>query len=344
MGKIKVLIVDDSPTTRALLRRVLGGEEEIEVVGEASDGYGAIKKIVELDPKVVLLDLNMPKMDGLQVIEYVMKRKPVSILVVSGALNKGGRFTTISALSRGALDVIKKPEINSREDIEKFKNSLVKKIKILSQIKPLHHIYPGKIGGKGVLNIKKEIKVVGIGSSTGGPRLLARIFESLTNPLPYSILVVQHIPHPFDLGLVEWISSITQLRVKLARDGEEVLPSTVYIAPHGHHMTVNEEKRIFLEDGPPYKGQKPSIDIMFNSLARLEEGVMGILLSGMGDDGADGLLKIKKAGGITIALREEDCAVFGMSKAAIEKGAVEKGSSLEEIIETLRRFSNAGPP
>lgn len=339
--RIRVLIVDDSKTVREIVKALLSADNSIEVVGEAANGKEALEEVVEKGPDVIILDLRMPEMDGLEVTEWVMANRPTPILVLTSAIDMDEKFTTFETLSRGALDIVEKPRLSRGDNWEEMGRLLRNKVKLLKGIRVIPHVRPKIRLGRSRVNLnlgKKEI--VGIAASTGGPQLLRRILENLDKDYPLPILIVQHITPGFDKNFAEWLGSLTRLKVKLAESGETLQDGKVLVAPNGYHMLVDRRGRISLLDGYPINNHKPSADPLFESIAAsFGNKAAGIILSGMGRDGARGLKSLRDRGGLTMALREEECAVFGMSKAAYEEGAVDKFSSLEEIIETIR---NAG--
>ncbi len=340
MEKIKVLLVEDSPTQRILEKKLLESDPEIEIVGEAADGLEAVKKAEELKPDVILLDLQLPGIDGLEVIKRVMSTNPIPILVLSSVVNKTEEFTSMEALKRGAVDVMEKPSIEKGQSWMQIAREIIKHVKEVSKV----HVVP-HIGLQGLEKIPlKEIterpshkyEAVAIGASTGGPKLINQILGSLPEDYPMPIFIVQHIAPGFDEGFAEWLDKTVKIKVKLAEDGEGVRPGVAYVAPVGYHMKINEKGQIKLDDGTPVNNQKPSVDILFESVAEVYgDRAIGIILSGMGKDGAEGLKKMKDRGAKVFALRAEECVVFGMPGAALESGAVDKTSSLEEIIQFL---------
>ncbi len=340
MGKIRVLIVEDSPTQRILVKKLLESDPEIEIVGEAADGETAVKLAAELKPDVILLDLQLPGIDGLEVIKRVMASNPIPILVLSSVVNKTEKYTSMEALRRGAVDVMEKPSIEKGQSWMQIAGEIIKHVKEVSRVLVVPHV---GFEGLETIPVKKavelpdqEYEIVAIGASTGGPKLINQILSALPGDYPIPVLIVQHIAPGFDEGFAEWLDKTVPMKVKLAKSGEPIEPSTAYVAPVGFHMKVSPNREIVLDEGDPVNNQKPSADILFESVAEVYSNrAIGIILSGMGRDGAAGLKKMRDHGAKVFALRAEECVVFGMPGAALEAGAVDKTSSLNEIIEFL---------
>lgn len=338
MGKIKVLLVEDSPTQRILEKKLLENDPEIEIIGEAADGEEAVEKALKLNPDVILLDLQLPKLDGLEVIKKIMSRKPIPILVLSSVVNKSEKFTSMEALRRGAVNVMEKPSIEKGQSWMQIASEIIKNVKEVAKVHVVPHIeIPTIVPSRSKVEAPDhEFEAVAIGASTGGPKLVHQILSALPIDYPMPVFIVQHIAPGFDEGFAEWLNKTVKIDVKIATNGEEVKSGTAYVAPVGFHMKVTPNRTIYLDSGPPVNSQKPSADVLFESVAEVYgDKAIGVILSGMGRDGAEGLKKMKEAGAKVFALRAEDCVVFGMPGAAVEVGAVEKTSSIDEIIEFL---------
>ena len=336
---VRVLIVDDSPTVRFIVRKILSKDPAIEVVGEARGGREAVELVRKLRPDVMTLDLRMPDLDGLEVTEIVMAEEPTPILILTSAIDRDEKYTTFEAISRGALDVMEKPGPNNGSDWSDSERTLIEKVKLLSTIRVVPHVR-ARIHGSEPVRIKTAViyDFVAIGASTGGPKLLRTLFESLPSDFSLGIALVQHITRGFEESFAEWLSRITPFEARIARDNDVIQPGRILIAPPGFHLIVKNSERVGLSDAKPLNGQKPSADFLFMSTSEVfGRRAIGIILSGMGRDGARGLKMLKGAGGKTMALREEECAVFGMPKAAFDEGAVDGFSSLSEIIQNLVR-------
>lgn len=319
--------MDDSPLVREVLARILESDPGIRVVGTAADGREAVEKTLNLKPDLVTLDIRMPVMDGLKATEAIMAYRPTPILIVTSSIDKGGLYTTMDALRAGALEVMEKPSLIPNEGWEVMGGALVEKVKLLSQVKVITHLR----GRQRPLPRRAEAKgpppggqVVAIGVSTGGPKVLVEILQDLPSAFPFALLIVQHIAQGFTRGLAQWLGQKAQLEVKVAEDGEPVRPGAALVAPEGSHMLVQSEGRIKLSRGLPVGGHRPSIDVLFRSVASAYgRSAIGVLLTGMGRDGAEGLKAIKEMGGVTLVQNEASCVVFGMPKAAIELGIVD---------------------
>jgi two-component system, chemotaxis family, protein-glutamate methylesterase/glutaminase len=346
LRKIKVLIVDDSGLVREILKKMLETNPLIQVIGMAENGERAVELVQKLKPDVVTMDINMPVMDGFRATEHIMAYCPTSILIISSIIDKEGIYTTFNALAAGALDVMDKPAGLESKEWNKFGDILVQKVKLVSKVKVITHV-KGKT--REFLKHKESVslpspnkyEIIGIGASTGGPSVVMQILKNIPSDYDLGILVVQHMTNGFIRGFVDWLGDACEVKVKLAKDGEKIERGQVLVAPDGFHTIVRSKKRIGLVSGEKVHGVKPSVDILFNSIADVfGQTAVGVLLTGMGADGAEGLKHIKDKGGITIAQSADSCAVFGMPKAAIEKGAVSKCLPVEDIIRTLKGIVN----
>ncbi|MGR3294556.1 MAG: chemotaxis-specific protein-glutamate methyltransferase CheB [Candidatus Scalindua sp.] len=334
---VKVLVVDDSDFCRSILISAISDCPELKVIGEAGNGKKAIKMVKQMKPDLVTMDLEMPTMGGLDAIKQIMSTNAVPILVVTGFKDTSNAFT---ALSYGALDVIGKSELG--ENGEEF----LKKIKLLSKIKVIKHIQR-----KGLTQTKKKFiqkaqrktlvseKVIAIASSTGGPKALSILLAELPENLPCSVVVAQHMTDGFIPGLVEHLNSVSGLTVKEGVDLEILIPGTVYLSPTGKHMIINRQKRIGFLEKNENDLYSPSCNILLSSIADVYGAdAIGIILTGMGDDGASGIKEIKDSGGVTIAQDEASSVIFGMPKVAIESGCIDNVWSISEISGEIERF------
>ncbi len=345
-NKTRVLVVDDSPLARSIITAILKSSEGIEIVGEAENGQEAVEMVPQLKPDIITMDIIMPIMDGLEAIQYIMASHPTPILVVTSNREAGVAF---QAISSGALEVMLKPDLSlGPEQWDGF----VERVKLLSRVKVITHMR-----GRKALEAQKikpiEISpsvpetrpvprrgwLVAIGSSTGGPGALSNVLGPLPKDLSVGFVIVQHIAEGFVGGLVEWLDTVTELKVKEASTGQAIFPGEAYVAPTGHHMVVTRDGKIELNDDPPVGGQRPSVDVLFESVCKCYgPRSVGVLLTGMGRDGAQGLKKIRQAGGKTIAQDEKTSAVFGMPRAAIELGGADMVLPLPAIAEEIVRL------
>jgi two-component system chemotaxis response regulator CheB len=323
----------------------------LQVIGTARNGLEAVKCVLELKPDVVTLDIEMPEMNGLEALKKIMKERPTPTLMLS-SLTQFGAHETIEALQLGAVDFIPKPSGSIATDLFKVKEELAAKIKLAAQVPvaTLVSSSTSKSAVKKVLNDGLETKeqfkpkafdqIVAIGTSTGGPRALEIVMTALPANFPYPVLVVQHMPPKFTQSLAQRLNRLSNVRVVEAVHNERLIGGTVYIAPGDYHMTVgrkNGEFRILLHQEPPRNGHRPSVDVLFESMAELT-GLKRhyILMTGMGNDGAKGMLKAKQAGACsTIAESKDTCVVFGMPKSAIELNCVDYIVPVNKIAETL---------
>lgn len=339
--KVKVVIVDDSLVAREMLAQILASDPSIEVVGQAKDGKEAVEMVARLRPDLVTMDIHMPSMDGLKATEEIMAYTPTPILVVSSSVYGEGMGRAFDALNLGALEVIKKPEARDWADLDKIGREVIRKVKILANVRVITHIRGrrSRLGESELTPVhtptSKSRSLVAIGSSTGGPTALLEVLGRLPADFPVPILVAQHIADGFIPGLVSWLDSGCRIKVVAAQPGRKPEPGTAYFAPTGQNMVLDGNK-IRFED--PGRGQLyiPSADTLFRSVA-LSHGshAIGVILTGMGADGAEGLKLMRNAGAATIAQDEATCTVYGMPKAAVEIGAAEKVKPVQEIAQAI---------
>lgn len=347
MPKIRVLTVDDSALIRQLLAQLLSRDPEIEVVGSAPDPYIARQKIKALNPDVLTLDVEMPKMDGLTFLEKLMAGHPMPVVMVS-SLTEAGCQTTLRALELGAVDFFAKPKIDLREGMEELAQELIDKVKAAAQAR-VRGRGPGGTSSAGALPatgsrplplalssamIKTTDTIIAIGASTGGTEALRRVLEVLPPNTP-PIVITQHMPEKFTQTFADRLNSLCRISVKEAEDGDSVLPGHALIAPGNYHMTLvrsGARYSVRLNQDPPVNRHRPAVDVMFDSVARYAGGnSLGVILTGMGGDGARGMLEMKKSGAYNIAQDEASCVVFGMPKEAIKMGGVDKILPLDQI-------------
>lgn len=336
MAEIRVLIADDSILARDLIKAILSTDSDIVIAGEAKNGAEAVAMTASLKPDIVTMDIEMPVMNGLDAIEQIMAKSAVPILVVT---TRGDAHTAYSAISRGALDLIQKPDVNLEVAME-----FISKVKLLSKVRVLTHIkgkrpqieqqqeFSGATKMPRPAMTSTSNKIVAIASSTGGPDALSVILSGLPETFPCPIVIAQHISDGFVPGMVDWFKKITRLQVKMGASGDELKPGSVYVSPSESHMTVGKNGRIALEERQPSDIFRPSCDRLLLSVADVfGQRSIGVILTGMGNDGALGMQKIKQCGGITIAQDEKTSIVFGMPKVAIETGCIDTVLPIQEI-------------
>lgn len=338
MKKIQVLVVDDSAVVRKVFSEELSHEKDIEVVGTAPDPYVARDKIVALKPDVVTLDVEMPRMDGITFLRKLMKYYPLPVIIVSSLTKEGGSLA-MEALETGAVDVICKP--GEAYSVGDMSTQLAEKIRAAAQVnmeqraKSVAESAAGQALSRPKLSLTKTTnKIIAIGASTGGTEALKDVLTQFPHNSP-GIMIVQHMPANFTTSFAERLDQLCQIKVKEAEDGDSVVPGTALLAPGNFHMMMRRSGARYyvnIKSGPLVCYQRPAVDVLFNSVAAYGgANAVGVILTGMGKDGAQGMLKMKEAGAKTIAQDEKSCVVFGMPKEAIELGAVDKIVSLRDI-------------
>ena len=340
---IKVLVIDDSALVRKLLTKELDKESDITVVGTAMNPYVARKKIAELKPDVLTLDLEMPRMDGLSFLSKLMKHHPMPVVVVS-SLTPANSENALTALRLGAVDVICKP--GSAYSTKEISRKIIKSVRtasVASVKKSTTQLAQKKQVGNANNLPKARLKtttkkLIAIGSSTGGTKALEEILPALPPRLPGTV-IVQHMPPVFTKSFAERLNEVCRVNVKEAEDGDWIQPGQVLIAPGNYHMLVQKKGAKYytkIKQGPPVHHHRPSVDVMFNSVAEAAGiNATGVILTGMGSDGAKGLKKMRDQGAHTIGQNEKTCVVYGMPKVAEEVGAVAEVLPLSEIAEAI---------
>lgn len=346
--KIKVLVVDDSSLVRKIITEILESDPLIEVVGTANNGKTAIIRNDVLNPDVITMDIEMPILDGLAALQQIIETNPKPVIMMS-SLTQYGAEATFKALDYGAVDFIPKPSSVLSLSIKEISELLISKVKSVYNSKI--NISKGSaitedtdINGKTSESYKvnrifektsKSSKIVGIGTSTGGPSALVSIFKEFPENFPSSVVVVQHMPEGFTEAFSERLNACSKLSVKEAEDAEKILPGYGYIAPGHSHVMVEKQKndlKIKVIKGDKVSGHRPSIDVLFSSLANnFREDVIGVIMTGMGRDGSEGIQRIKKKGGYTIAQDESSSVVYGMNRVAVENGDIDEVTPLYEI-------------
>jgi two-component system chemotaxis response regulator CheB len=353
MGRIRVLVVEDSLTVRRRICEVLASDPEIELAGEAADGKAAIELCQTRRPDVMTMDMILPVMSGLAATEYIMAHCPTPILVVSSSFNRGELFKTYDALAAGAVDVLEKP--TGAEPEGAWERIFLARVKLVARIRVITHPRL-RLAGLGrppapavppppARALQAHAAILAIGASTGGPAAIVELLRGLPASFRLPILLVLHINQPFGLAFAEWLDGQTDRRVAYARDGDPIACAhgNVAMAPPGRHLAVRDG-RLRLLDEPERHSCRPSVDVLFESVAR-EYGAVaaGVLLTGMGRDGAKGLLDIRRAGGLTIAQDEASSVVYGMPREAALLGAAERILPLKDIGPALGALGAAPP-
>lgn len=354
MNKISVIVVDDSALVRKLLTEIINADPELEVVATAADPFQAREKIKQFNPDVLTLDVEMPKMDGITFLRNLMRLRPMPVVMVSTLTEKGAE-TTLEALSLGAFDFVEKPKIDVSHTLGAYSDELIGKIKAASTANPQTLVKSAsfqveeKLSADAVLaktnsssSLKTTEKVVAIGSSTGGTEAIKEIICKLPANAP-SIVITQHIPVTFSAAFAARVNSTAAMHVSQAMDGEQILPGHVYIAPGDKHLLVERSGARYycrLNDGPAVSRHKPSVDVLFRSVAQnVGANAIGIMLTGMGDDGAKGMLEMKESGAMNIVQDEKSSVVWGMPGAAYKLGAAELVLPLDKIAQEIMKLS-----
>lgn len=358
------MVVEDSAYMRYVISEILAEDPEIEVIEKARDGLDALERIEKAVPDVITLDIQMPRMDGLSFLTEMGKNYKIPTIMLS-SLTVEGAEDTIKALELGAVDFVPKPSGVLSLTLDDIRDDLIRKVKAASQIKPVvirpaEHVkeQPAeprepeseKSGAAPAQKKSRRVplpektptlkRVVVIGCSTGGPRALTEIIPLLPGDLSAGVIVVQHMPQKFTASLAERLNSISEIKVVEAKNGDKVAPGIVYIAPGDYHILVGRGDTIYLNQEPHWHGVRPSVDVVMKSVAKTYgKKTIGVVLTGMGVDGRDGVLEIKNMGGTVFAEHESTCVVYGMPRAAVETGAVDRvlvlGRIADELIQSI---------
>ena len=323
---IKVLIVEDSPVIRELLTFILSSDPAIRVIGTVGNGEEAVQAVREKKPDIVTMDIIMPKMDGYEATRIIMETTPTPIVIVSASWNPNEVRKTFRAMEAGALAVIGKPAGLDHPKSKDLAKELIRTVKLMSEVKVVRRIprkkyrkaVPAELADGAPAPLATNLKVVAIGASTGGPQAIETILAGLPKDFPAPLLIVQHIAAGFVQGFSDWLANATGLPVKVAYHGEYPLPGHVYVAPENLHMGVDPQGRILLSTNEPENSLRPSVSSLFRSVAEVVgKNAVGVLLTGMGKDGALGLKTMREKGALTIAQDRESSVVFGMPGEAV---------------------------
>jgi two-component system, chemotaxis family, protein-glutamate methylesterase/glutaminase len=338
--KTRVLIVDDSALVRRILSDCLAGQPDIEVVGAAADPYIARDMILQLQPDVLTLDIEMPRMDGLTFLRKLMHHRPMPVIVIS-SLAQASCAAALRALEEGAVEALGKP--SGPYSVGDLKKTLAERIRIAAKARirvPVSRAEGPKASDHAAANLRSTA-VIAIGASTGGTEAIREVLEKLPANIPGTV-ITQHIPAGFSKAFSERLNHLCRMEVKEAADGDELYPGRVLVAPGGFHMVLRRSGsgyRVLVKDGPRVCYQRPSVDVLFRSVAdEVGPHAVAALLTGMGSDGASGLSQIRQAGGATIAQDEESCVVFGMPREAIRMGAAAQVLPLQQVASSILRL------
>lgn len=349
-GKIKVLVIDDSAVIRTLLTSILNDAGDIEVVGTAPDPIFAKSKMLSLMPDVITLDVEMPRMDGLTFLEELMRTNPLPVVMVSSLTQKACN-TTLRALELGAIDYVTKPSIDISDGVAELGNEIVRKVRIAAAARIRRPVMAAATPAAASTTVRPGIldtrtmtttdKLIAIGASTGGTQAITEVIMAMPESVP-GIVIVQHMPPMFTKSFANRLNEMVRVRVKEAEQGDRVLRGNVYIAPGGRHMAVRRDGAMYyidLSDGPPVNFVKPAVDILFRSVAKYAgKNAFGVILTGMGEDGARGLKDMREHGADTVAQDEATSVVFGMPKKAIEMGGAARTLPLQTIPRAILDF------
>ncbi|MGC3979922.1 MAG: chemotaxis response regulator protein-glutamate methylesterase [Steroidobacteraceae bacterium] len=357
MTKKKVLIVDDSALVRRMLTEMLRGDADLEVVGTAADPYAAREKIKALNPDVITLDVEMPRMDGVTFLENLMRLRPTPVVMVSSLTQKGAEVT-LRALELGAVDFVSKPTVDLAGTLHLYAAELIAKVKIAAGANvsrrigaPIVTAVAPKLSADAILPtqqgrgmLRTTERIIAIGASTGGTEALREVLCALPPDAP-AVVISQHIPAAFSKPFAERLDKAAAMKVCQAEDGQYILPGHAYVAPGDRHLLVERDGARYLcrlSDGPPVNRHRPSVDVMFRSVAqKVGPNAVGVILTGMGDDGARGLKEMLDAGAHTMAQDEASSVVWGMPGSAVKLGACERVEPLSKVAQAMLELAHA---
>jgi two-component system chemotaxis response regulator CheB len=350
MKKIKVFVVDDSAVVRKVLTQLLSKDPQLDVIGSASDPIFALQHMHKEWPDVLVLDVEMPRMDGITFLKKIMAEHPTPVVICSSLTEKGAE-TTMQALAAGAVEIVTKPKMGVKQFLEDASSDLAHAVKAAAAAKlrtlkpaPMHTVAP-KLTADAILSTpgpqamaRTTEHIVAIGTSTGGTQALEAVLAALPRTAP-GMVIVQHMPEKFTASFAARLNSICEIEVREARNGDRVIPGLALLAPGGKHMLLKRSGAMYhveVLDGPLVNRHRPSVDVLFRSVAKFAgKNAVGIIMTGMGDDGARGLKEMREAGARTIAQDEKTCVVYGMPKEAVKLGAVDKILPLQNIPQAI---------
>jgi len=344
MSKIRVLSVDDSALMRQIMTEIINSHSDMEMVATAPDPLVARDLIKKFNPEVLTLDVEMPRMDGLDFLEKLMRLRPMPVVMVSSLTGKGSEIT-LRALELGAVDFVTKPQLGIREGMLAYSEMIADKIRAAAKArinKPLNQEQPRILSHMPLLSSEK---LIAIGSSTGGTEAIRHVLQPLPPTCP-ALMITQHMPPGFTRSFADRLNKLCQITVKEAEDGERVLPGHAYIAPGDLHMELarsGANYQVKLNNGPAVNRHRPSVDVLFRSVAQFAgRNAVGVILTGMGNDGAAGMLEMHKAGAYTLAQNEASCVVFGMPREAIATGGVNEVVDLSQMSQRMLAQVSSG--
>jgi two-component system chemotaxis response regulator CheB len=334
---VRVVVADDSTTMRRLLVEICDRDPDIVVVGEASDGVEAVRLTIELQPALVLMDIHMPVLDGIEATKQIMRDRPTPIIMITAGTAPSDVEAGMSALRFGALTVLPKPVLPGVNGADPAGRRMVSLVKALADVKVIRRRDRATAPPKAPT---RSAALLAIAASTGGPPALCALLQALPRELPLPVVVVQHIVEGFLPGLVKWLRSEVPFHVTLAEHGQLLVPGTVYLAPDNRHIEVDVGMRARLSQGDPVEGFRPSASVLFSSLARsLGPGATAVVLTGMGRDGLEGARALRAAGGRVLAQDEASSVVYGMPRAVVDAGIAEFQGTVEALAEDVARRS-----
>ena len=345
--RIRVVVTEDSAVTRALMTAILEEAPGFELVAAVPDGAAAVDAVARLRPSVVTMDLHMPRLDGVEATRRIMREAPTPIVVVTASSEVDGRMT-YDALAAGALSVVARPVGPSDARFAARRDALLAELRLMAGVRVVRRIERAESRAPtpplAPRRPVRPVQVVAIAASTGGPAALYRLLSDLPRDFALPVLVVQHMSEGFIGGLARWLSDAAPRPVQIARDGDVLGPGVVLLAPDGAHLRVTANGTVRLDAGPPIGGHRPAANALFDSVAEAYgDRALGVVLTGMGRDGVDGLARLRATGAVTLAQDAASSAVFGMPGAAVETGAVEQVLALKDLGPTIAALTTAGP-